>query len=89
MHINVRVLVEAVGFGMVLGVQESPPLGRGPLFKGRRKALSESEFTLLPDPNPSPSAAHAPQSLQNTRFYMKTLRSFPGTHNQMAHHKLV
>lgn len=37
MHINVRVLVEAVGFGMVLGVQESPPLGRGPLFKGRTK----------------------------------------------------
>lgn len=34
-HINIRIFLEAVGFGMVSGMQESPPFGWRSLFKWR------------------------------------------------------
>lgn len=50
------------------------------------KSTFKARIPSVPDPNFPPGA---PQSLQSTNFYRKTLTSFPGTHNQMAHHKLV
>lgn len=37
MHVDVWVLAETVGFGMVLEVHVVPPTGRGPLQKSRHK----------------------------------------------------
>lgn len=94
-HVNVGVLSEAVGFGVVLEVEVIPPAGRCSLQEGMRRERPKAEASSALTP-PSP-AAPCVCFLLNLSVLLTAeqpgqglaLPSAPNAHLQMADHKLV